>query len=119
MSTNANKVFVDVSNSADKIAKGDKQRKATDTAKERRRKSKYAGKENSQQARKAYNRYDNGTCPEDIVDDMSPAYLQQVKDGFYATKVVVTPEEASMQVTHGSENGKFESQHLRLVRWQK
>ena len=93
--TNTNQVFVDVSNSACKIAKNDKQRKATEKAKEQRRKSKYAGKENSQQARKAYNRYDNGSCPDDVVDDVSPDYLKKLMDGFYATKVVITPQEGN------------------------
>ena len=94
-STNTNQVFVDVSNSASKIAKKDKQRKATEKAKEQRRKSKYAGKENSQQPRKAYNRYDNGSCPDDVVDDVSPDYLKKLMDGFYATEVDITPQEAN------------------------
>ena len=95
-STNTNQVFVDVSNSASKIAKNDKQRKATEKAKEQWRKSKYAGKEISQQTRKAYNRYDNGSCPDDVVEDVAISRLpKKVMDGFYATKVVITPQEAN------------------------
>ena len=55
MSTPANQVFVNVSNSASETAKRDKQRKATEKAKQQRRESKYARKDNTQQAQKAYN----------------------------------------------------------------
>ena len=55
MSTPANQVLVSVSNSASETAKRDKQRKATEKAKQQRRDSKYARKDNTQQAQKAYN----------------------------------------------------------------
>ena len=77
-SSNTNQLFVDASNSAYKIAENYKKRKAT---KERRRKSKYAGKKSTKQVWKAYNWYDNGSCPEHIMDDVYPDYLQQLMDG--------------------------------------
>ena len=92
--SNASKVFVNATKSASKIAESNKQRKATEIVKERRRKAN-VGKENTQQAWKAYNRYNNGCYPDDIVDDVSPCYLQQLMDGFYTTKVTVTAEEAN------------------------
>ena len=90
----ANQVFVDVTEVACKIAQSDKKRKATEASKESRRRSKYVRCENTEQARKAYSRHDNGTCPDDIVEDVSTEYLKQLMD-VYTTKVKVTAEEAS------------------------
>ena len=90
-----NRIFVDVANTMHKQAESTRKRKSTDKSKENRRKSKYARTENSVMARKAYSRHDDGTCPDEVVEDVPPQYLEELKDGFYKTKVKVTPEEAT------------------------
>ena len=87
-----NRIFVDVANTMRKQAESTK---STDKSKENWRKSKYAHTENSVTARNAYSRYDDGTCPAEVVEDVPPQYLEELKDGFYKIKVKVTPEEAT------------------------
>ena len=89
-----NEVFA---NTAERLAKQletDNKRKATEEAKAKRRRSKYATIDNGVAARKAYSRHDGGVLPDEVDDDISPEILKQLKQGFYDTKVVVTLEEA-------------------------
>ena len=89
-----NPVFTDAAERSSKRWLSDKKRKATDWVKAKRRKSKYTRIDNTAAARRAYSRHDGGVLPEESDDDVSPDHLKQLKDGFYKTKVAVTPEEA-------------------------
>lgn len=91
--TKANQIFIDVSQSfSDKTAK-DRKRKATERAKQNRRKSKYTRTDNSQKARRAYTRHDGSTSPDEVVEEVSPEYLSELKSGYYQTKVKATEDE--------------------------
>ena len=94
--TNAspNKVFTDAVDCSAKRVKKDTKRKNTEAAKESRRRSKYAQTDNTAAARSAYSRHDNGITPEEVIDDVPPEHLEQLKTSFYSTKVVVTKDEA-------------------------
>ena len=39
-------------------------------------------------------RHDNGITPEEVIDDIPPEHLEQLKTSFYSTKVFVTKDEA-------------------------
>lgn len=93
-SSDANQVFVDVAESCAKKAKKDRKRKASEKAKESRRRSKYSKNDDSTAACKAYRHNDNDVEPDDVTSDVSPEYLEELKDGFYQTKVRVTQEQA-------------------------
>ncbi len=67
----------------------DIKRKATDKAKESRRRSKYKRTDDTIAARKAYSRHDSGLTPDDVVADISSDHLKHLADGFYTTKVIV------------------------------
>lgn len=71
----------------------DKKRKSRDDVKARRRSSKYAKLDDSVAAHKSYSRHDNGDLPDEIDNDLTSDHLEQLSKGYYATKVVVTPEE--------------------------
>ena len=92
-----NKVFTDTVECSAKKLESDRKRKATEEVKAKRRSSKYARIDDTVAARKAYSRYDRGVLPDEID---SPDHLEQLKTGFYKTKVVVTPEEAKTIERH-------------------
>ena len=77
-----------------KRVKKDTKRKNTEAAKESRQRSKYAQTDDTAAAHSAYSRHDNGIMPEEVIDDVTPEHLEQLKTSFYLTKVVVTKEEA-------------------------
>ena len=109
----ANQVFVHASQADSEKMEKDRKRKATGRAKENRRKSKYAQTDNSHQAKKAYVHHDESTRPEEVVEDVSPEYLEELKSGYYETKVMVSEEEAcaiekETREQHGSELWKIE-----------
>ena len=89
-----NPVFTDTAERSAKRLLSDKKRKAKDEVKAKRRKSKYTTIDNTVAARRAYSRHDEGVLPDENDNDFSPDHLKQLKDGFYKTKVIVTPEEA-------------------------
>lgn len=89
-----NPVFTDTAERSAKKLQADNKRKATEEAKAKRRSSKYTRIDNGVAARKAYSRHDGGVSPDEIDDDVSPDILEELKNGFYKTKVVVTSEEA-------------------------
>ena len=89
-----NPVFTDAAERSAKRLLKDKTRKEKYETKAKRRKSKYTTIDNTVAARRAYSRHDGGVLPEESDNDVSPDHLKQLKDGFYETKVVVTPEEA-------------------------
>ena len=91
-----NRIFTDIANTIHKETESTRKRKSTDKSKENRRKSKYARTDNSAQARKAYSRHDNGTCPDEVVEDVLSQYLEEQKEGFYRTKVKVSKEGLSL-----------------------
>ena len=82
MTDKENVVYQTAAEVSEKIATKDRKRKATDLAKDNRRKSKYAKSDDSISARKAYSRHD-GVQPDDISEDVSNEYLEELKDSFY------------------------------------
>ena len=84
-----NQVFINTAESSAKKVAATRKQKATENAKESRRRSKYSRSDNSFAARKVYSRHDN-----DIADDVSPGYLGELKNTFYNTYVAVTIEQA-------------------------
>ena len=92
--TSPNKVFSDTAENSAKRVKKDRERKRTEAAKESRHRSKYAPSESTTAARHSYSRHDDGITPEEVNDDLTPEHLEELKDGFYRTKVVVTADEA-------------------------
>lgn len=50
--------------------------------------------DNSIAARKAYSRLDNGIEPDDVVEDVLPEELDNLKNTYYTTHVTVTTEQA-------------------------
>ena len=74
-----------------KKAESDRKRKATETAKEARWKSKYAKMDNSEAAQKAYSRHDDGAVPDEVTDDVLPDFLKEMMS-YYNTKVRVTKD---------------------------
>ena len=90
-----NQVFSDTAERSAENLKRQNERKAKDEVKAKRRRSKYARRENDTvAARKAYSRHDGGVLPNEIDDDVSPELLEKLKTGFYETKVILTPDEA-------------------------
>ena len=92
--TSPNKIYIDTAERSAKTLSNDKKRKATDEAKQKRRRSKYARIDDSAAARRAYSRHDGGILPHEVTEDISPESLEQLKSGFYQTKVVITRQEA-------------------------
>lgn len=93
--TSPNQIFTDKASSLAKRVEKDRKRKATDPAKETRRRSKYARIDDSTTARRAYNRYDGGISPEEVYDDIPLENLEELKDSYFTTKVKITPESAT------------------------
>jgi hypothetical protein len=93
--TPPNPIFIDAAEHSAKRLKSDNKRKAKDEVKSKRRRSKYARRDDTVAARKAYSRHDDGILPDESDNDVSPEHLDQLKTGFYNTKVVVTPEAAN------------------------
>lgn len=93
MTIKENVIYQIAAETSAKKASRDRKRKATEKAKESRRKSKYSKTDNSSAACKAYSRHE-GIQPDDVCDDVSLEHLQQLKDGFYKTKVTLTRDEA-------------------------
>ncbi len=71
----------------------EKKRKGKDEVKRQRRMKKISKKDNSTQARQAYSRHDGGISPDEVNEDISPEHLDELKQGYCQTKVVVTPTE--------------------------
>lgn len=88
-----NRIFIDTAKHSTKKAENDRKRKATEYAKKQRRRSKYSQTDDTIAARRAYSRHDDTILP-DVTDDVSPEFLQELKMGYYQTKVVVTKDEA-------------------------
>ena len=114
-----NKVFADTTEHTAKIMDKDRKRKATMEAKETRRRSKYAKiDDNSTAARKAYSRHDEGILPEEIIDDISPEELEELKSTFYQTKVVLTKEvacELEEQTRNQSESNQWRCERRKRI----
>ena len=88
-----NQIFTDTAEHSAKKLKRDNERKGTDEVKAKRRKSKYTcNEDDTVAARKAYSRHDGDVLPDEIDDDVSPELLEKLKNGYYETKVVITPE---------------------------
>ena len=104
MTTKENEIYQTTSEAYAKKASKDKKRKATDIAKENRRKNKYFKPDDSISARKAYSRH-SGVQPDEMSEDVNPEYLSELKDGFYKTKVTVTQQETDDIEVHTREQG--------------
>ena len=87
-----NQVFIDAAEHSAKKADSDCKRTVTDKAKEQQL-SKYSRTDNTVAARKAYSRHDEGIVPDDVSDDVSPEFLDEMKTSYYQTNVVVMNEE--------------------------
>ena len=83
--------FVGIANTMRNEANQTRKQKSTDRSlQENHHKNKYTRTDNSTRARKAYSRHDNSTCPEEVAVDVPPHYLEELKEGFYATKVIAS-----------------------------
>ena len=89
-----NPVFVDTAQSSARRVGQTQKRKSTEKAKESRRRSKYSQIDNSLAGRNAYSRHDDDVTPNDITDDVSPEYLDELKNSFYTMNVTLTIEQA-------------------------
>ena len=89
-----NQVFINTAESSAKKVETTRKRKATEKAKESRWCSKYSWSDNSIAARKAYSQHDNDIEPDNITDDVSSEYLDELKNTFYTTRVAVIMEQA-------------------------
>ena len=79
-----NKVFAYTAEVSARKLNKDRKRKATSKVKENRRRSKYAKLDaNSATARRAYNRHDDGISPEEVMDDVSPEHLEELKSTIF------------------------------------
>ena len=86
----SNAVFTAAADHATKEVERCRKRKATTAAKQTRRAAKHQKLSNeSVDARKAYARHDGGTAPEDIVEDISPEHLTEMKALYYKGNVYV------------------------------
>ena len=103
-----NPVYQNVAEKSKQKIANDRKRKSTPEAKERRRKSKYSKEDNSVSALKAYNRRDGGIEPEEVMEDISPETLEDLKTSFYSTKVTVTEEEAQNIAANTAAQGQSE-----------
>ena len=108
--TSPNKVYT---NTADRLAKRverDRKRKASEEAKESRRRSKYMRIDDTPAARKAYSRHDDCISPDEVTDDIPPEQLKQLADSFYKTKVAITTEkgqEIERHTRNQADNGQW------------
>jgi hypothetical protein len=89
-----NPIFSSVAETLLKKAEKEKKCKELPEVKQKRRQSKYSQADNSSEARKAYTRHDKGMSPEEVTDDISPEYLEELKKSYYTTQVKVTKEAA-------------------------
>ena len=89
------KVYSDAMQRSAKKNSKEKEGKAKDEVKQQRRIKKYSKKDDSTQARQAYSRHDGGILPNKVNNDISPEHIDELKQGFYQTKVVVTPREVT------------------------
>jgi hypothetical protein len=113
-----NTVFINTARRASLTVSKNKKRKATERAKESRRRSKYARTDNSATARSAYSRHDGGISPEDILEDISPQHLEELKYTFYETKVTINREEASRierETREQAQNEKWKEERRKRI----
>ena len=72
-----NKIYSDTANRYAKNLERDRKRKATNDAKEKRRRSKFMRTDDTIAARKAYRRNDDGIIPDEVIDDVSTEQLKK------------------------------------------
>lgn len=89
-----NQVFSNVATASAKITARDRKRKAEDHSKESRRRNKYSKTDSSTAACRAYRQHNSEIEPEEVTDDVSPEYLESLKQSFYNTKVKVSSQDA-------------------------
>ena len=91
-----NQHFIHSAQCSAKRANKDRKRKATEEAKEQRRRSKYSRIDDTAIARKSYRRDDNVLEPNEVTGDIPQEYLDELKKSFYETKVVVTQQQSGI-----------------------
>lgn len=94
--TSPNKIYTNTAEHSAKTVEKDRKRKATEKAKESRRRSKYQRIDDTPAARRAYNRYDEGISPDEVTDDIPLDQLKQLCEDFYRMKVITTEEQAKV-----------------------
>ena len=77
-------------------------------------KSKYMKLDDTPAARRAYDRHDDGISPDNVSEDVPPAKLQSMADGYYETRVKVT--EQRVKEIEQSTRGQSDSDQWRLER---
>ena len=100
-SASPNKIFTSTVERSARRSSKNKERKGKEDVKAKRRASKYQGGDDTQAARRAYNRHDNSLSPDEIDDDIPPDHLEQLKTSFYSTKVMVCAQESN-RIERGS-----------------
>ena len=92
----ANEFFINAADSSAKRAKLDREWKSTEKSQACRRRNTYSQRDDSIAACKAYSRHDGLIEPDDIVDDISPECLNDLKRTFYTTQVVVSAQDRTI-----------------------
>ena len=114
-----NKVFTNAAENSAKILEQNRKRKATEEAKEKRRRSKYTKLgDNSVAARRAYSRHDDGILPDEVMDDITPEELEEKKTQWFQTHVVLTTEAASeieQQTRNQSDSDKWRAERRKRL----
>ena len=87
-------IFSNVATASAKITARDRKCKAEDHSKESGRRNKYSKTDSSTAAWRAYRQHNSETEPEEVTDDVSPEYLESLKQSFYNTKVKVSSQDA-------------------------
>ena len=88
-----NPVLVNTTNKTAENYEKDRKRKQTEEEKERRRQSKYLRADDTVEARKSYSRHDGGVEPDEVSEDVSAEHLDDLKQRFYQTKIIVNREQ--------------------------
>ena len=107
------KIFSTAADQSAKKVEADGKRKASEKAKESRRRSKYMQLDDTIAARTVYNRYDGSISPEQVDDDFPSDELKRLKTSFYETKVVITAERTEIEK---STRGQVESEQWMVER---
>ena len=114
-----NKVFTNAAENSAKILEQNRKRKATEEAKEKRRRSKYTKLgDNSVAARRAYSRHDDGILPDEVMDNITPEELEEKKTQWFQTHVVLTTEAASeieQQTRNQSDSDKWRAERRKRL----
>ena len=113
-----NKVFKGTADCYEKTVVNNRKRMATEKAKERRRQSKYMQIDDSDAARRAYSRHDDGILPNEVTDDIPQEHLKHLMDTYYNSKVAITEEKAKLierQTRNQADDELWKSERRRRI----